>query len=165
MKSLRAVLVTVLFGMSMFYLSSAKADGQWNLWFTWNIPMHTPPPPQHYFPECGPYWHCNNSGVIGSMSDNTYYYLSYGCNRWANHCRMAPPIHLHHAGSDRPHTHNWGQQHGPVLLQYDPHHRHIVLGQHSHRHHVHDNRCYTDHWHGHHSHSHHWNGHHSHNDR
>jgi hypothetical protein len=44
------VIASMLFLSSMLYLGIAEADGRWTVWFNWNVPMHTPPPPQHYFP-------------------------------------------------------------------------------------------------------------------
>ena len=127
---LRAVLVVIIFGMSMLYLGTAKAGNvNWSIHFDWVIP-HVQPHHGHG------HGHGHNHGYVSCPE----YYWQYGCNSRGFNCRVMPPQdcvggrltmprprhdHGHHG-----HTHTWRcyqrHWHGDFYHQHhaDGHHEH-----------------------------------------
>ena len=135
LKFYKALLVSVLFSLSMLYLSTAKAgDVQWSINLGWLFSVPHNPYPHHPVPNHG-HGHGHSAYV-----DCVSYYMSHGCNQYGYNCVRYPQSQCVN-----------GRFVGPYVIppQYD-HHGTV---------HVHSPSCYQPHWHGHMSHTHHTNGH------
>ena len=136
-KFLRAVLVSVVFGMSMLYLNSAKAGS-----IDWSIHFDLLVPPPYYGHGHGN-GHGHNNGWTNDYVNCASYYMSHGCNQYGYNCIQMP--HSECRG---------GQFVGPYRPPYQDYRGTM---------HQHSWRCNQRHWHGNHfSHQHHADGHHTH---